>query len=383
MAQEPGDRARERDACGVGFVARADGTATTEVVALALEALLRVRHRGAVAADGVSSDGAGLLLPIPRALLAPHLRRSAIDPTAAGLAHLFVRDDPGKMRTIVERACREEGIDVVAWREVPVEPSVLGDHASATMPRIVQALLGPPTGRVPRDRAAFRARRRIEAMARVHGLGCYVASCSFRTVSYKALVGADRLGAFYPDLIDPATSAPFAVFHQRFSTNTTPSWERAQPFRMLCHNGEINTIDGNLAHLRAREGALGVGVREEELLRPVADPRGSDSAILDETVELLTREGQVAGGGRDARHAVAMLVPAAWERRPRRGPRPRRLLPLPRVRDRAVGRSGGAGLHGRHRASERRWIATACARCGMPRVPMGSWCARARREWST
>jgi glutamate synthase domain-containing protein 2/glutamate synthase domain-containing protein 1/glutamate synthase domain-containing protein 3 len=305
--------ARERDACGVGFVAQAGGVASHEVLSLALEALRRVRHRGAVAADGVSSDGAGLLLPIPRALIGASVPPGAVDPADAGLLQLLVRDDPGRIRSLVERAGAEEGVAVAAWRDVPVDPSVLGHHARETMPHVMQAVLAPPPRRARRERAAFRTRRRIESAVRSGEAGCYVVSCSYSTVTYKALVGADLLGAFYPDLTDPLSAAAFAIFHQRFSTNTTPSWERAQPFRSLCHNGEINTIAGNVAHLRAREGGLGVGALDEDLLRPVVDERGSDSAMLDETVDLLMREGQVAGGGRDARHAVAMLLPAAWE----------------------------------------------------------------------
>ncbi|HLE43864.1 MAG TPA: glutamate synthase central domain-containing protein, partial [Methylomirabilota bacterium] len=152
-------------------------------------------------------------------------------------------------------------------------------------------------------------------LARERDLDLYAASLSFRTVTYKALVAADQLAAFYPDLRDPDVEAWFAVFHQRYSTNTTPTWERAQPFRMLCHNGEINTIAGNVNRMRAREGRLGLATEgEEELFRPVVDEEGSDSAMLDEVVELLAREG--SDGGRDIRHVMAMLVPAAWESDP-------------------------------------------------------------------
>jgi glutamate synthase (ferredoxin) len=136
----------------------------------------------------------------------------------------------------------------------------------------------------------------------------YLASCSFRTVTYKALCAADQLAAFYEDLRDPDFAVPFAVFHQRYSTNTTPTWDRAQPFRLLCHNGEINTIAGNVRHMRAREGRLGSSdLGHADLLRPVIDEEGSDSAMLDNALELLVR------GGRDVSHAMAMLVPQAWE----------------------------------------------------------------------
>src|SRR5206468_11487581 len=142
---------------------------------------------------------------------------------------------------------------------------------------------------------AYRARRRAEPAIR-----SYVASLSFRTVTYKALCAADQLAAFFADLRDPALAVPFGLFHQRYSTNTTPSWERAQPFRLLGHNGEINTIQGNVNRMRAREGRLGADrLGDEDLIRPVIDEEGSDSAMLDNALELLVR------GGRDIRHALA------------------------------------------------------------------------------
>src|SRR5205823_2173631 len=155
------------------------------------------------------------------------------------------------------------------------------------------------------ERAAFRLRRRIAATTS----GVYVASCSFHTVVYKGLVQAANLGAFYLDLADERFGAPFAIFHQRFATNTMPTWERAQPFRMLCHNGEINAIAGNVNRMQARAelGTEAVGLGPEELFHPVIDDDDSDSGKLDSVIELLVR------GGRDIRHAVAMAVPEAWE----------------------------------------------------------------------
>ena len=195
------------------------------------------------------------------------------------------------------RASRER-LRVVRWRDVPVDPSALGDHARATRPRILQAVLRAPSADDPArsEQRAHRARRRIDAFARAADRDVYVASCSFATVTYKALAAADRLAAFYPDLLDPDVEAPFIVFHQRYSTNTAPTWERAQPFRMLCHNGEINTIAGNANRMHAREGSLGLAtLAEEALFRPAIDDGGSDSAILDETVEILTKEGGARG----------------------------------------------------------------------------------------
>ena len=307
----------DRDACGIGFVADGAGRTGRELVDRALEGLCRLRHRGAVDADARTGDGAGLLVPIPTRFIAREIGATDREAARLGVAMVFGRGDDGDTRSAVAEACAAESIRVVAWREVPAEPTALGARGRSTMPRMLQAILEPPDGASAREseRLALRARRRVEREARARGAQLYVASLSFRTITYKALVAADQLAAFYPDLRDPAFEAWFAIFHQRYSTNTSPTWERAQPFRMLCHNGEINTIAGNVHRMRGREGRLGFpDASDEELYSPVLDEDGSDSAMLDESVELLSREGP--GGGRDIRHAVAMLVPAAWESDP-------------------------------------------------------------------
>jgi glutamate synthase (ferredoxin) len=284
-----------------------------------------VKHRGAVAADARTGDGAGILLPIPRRWLADEVIRllgpTDIDVQRLGLAMVFVGDDTpfADLRRIVETACAEEALEVLGWRSVPTHADALGDHALRTLPRIVQAVVHWPTGAFEEDgeRACHRARRRAEAAVRREGRAVYFPSFSFFTVVYKALVAADQLAGFYPDLADDRFEAPFAVFHQRYSTNTIPTWERAQPFRTLCHNGEINTIAGNVHRMRQREGRLGLGSHlEESVLRPVIDEDGSDSAMLDDVVELLIREASAGGRPRDVRQAMAMLVPAAWEGSP-------------------------------------------------------------------
>ena len=311
----------ERDACGIGFVAHASGRASRAVVQSALEALRRVRHRGALAADARTGDGAGLLTPIPRPFLSFVAAREgvAVPCSRLGLAMCFLDGGTGAGadgarrlgRRAIERACAVEGIEVAAWRRVPVDEEALGAHARSVAPRIDQAILVRPAGGPDGEGPSFRARKRAERAAGGLGVRLYVASMSFRTVTYKALCAADQLAAFYPDLRDPDFAAPFAVFHQRYSTNTSPTWERAQPFRLLCHNGEINTIGGNLNMMRAREGRLGASESaDEDLLRPAIDGTGSDSAMLDNALELLVR------GGRDVRHALAMLVPQAWEEAP-------------------------------------------------------------------
>jgi glutamate synthase (ferredoxin) len=274
---------RERDACGIGFLADATGRASRAVVDGVLEGLARIRHRGAIGADRRTGDGAGVLLPLPRALL----------PGAwCGLAMVFLKDS--SERDAIEAACLAEGLGVGGWRPVPTDPSALGDAARTTMPRIEQLVVLQPFGESldEAEARAFRARKRAEAEI----TDAYIVSLSFRTVTYKALCAADQLSAFYADLRDPAVAVPFGIFHQRFSTNTSPSWERAQPFRLLCHNGEINSIAGNVAWMRARGHQL--------------DEDGSDSTLLDNALELLVR------GGRDVRHAAAMLVPEAVDADP-------------------------------------------------------------------
>ncbi len=288
---------RELDACGIGFVADAHGRSSRDIVAAALGGLACVKHRGAVAADARTADGSGLLVPIPPALFGE----------GSGIAVLFVRgDDP---RPAVEAAAAEEGLRVVDWREPPLDPSALGDLARATAPRIVHAVLAGPDGQQPGDieaeRRALRLRRRIDATT----TGTYVVSCSFRTMVYKGLSPADALADFYLDLHDDRFAANFAIFHQRFSTNTLSTWERAQPFRTLCHNGEINALWGNERRMRGRAelGTVEVGLGDEDLFFPVLDPEDSDSGKLDSTVELLMR------AGRDPRHVMAMVMPEAWE----------------------------------------------------------------------
>ncbi|HEU5002523.1 MAG TPA: glutamate synthase large subunit [Actinomycetota bacterium] len=304
------DPAHERDACGVGFVADVEGRPTHDILETAVHSLCRVRHRGALDADSKTGDGAGILTSLPRDFFAAEASAlgAAADPDFIGVAMTFVWG--AGHRAVIEEACRWEGIEVIAWRPVPVDLEPLGDRALATKPLIEQAIFLKPIGfdAAEAERRCVRARKRAEKACAEKGIRVYFPSFSFSTLTYKGMVTADRLGDFYTDLRNPAYKVPLAVFHQRFSTNTLPTWERTQPFRMLCHNGEINTIQGNVNRMRAREGRLGrINLLEEELLRPVIDIEGSDSAMLDNVLELLTRE------GRDVRHAAAMLIPAAWE----------------------------------------------------------------------
>ncbi|WP_370324648.1 glutamate synthase large subunit [Euzebya sp.] len=318
------DPRAERDACGIGFVANAGGTSSRRIVADALAGLAGVMHRGAVAADGRSGDGSGLLIPLPRTFLAAQVGAAGTtaDPDRLGAAVLFL--DPAdtaagdEARATARRAVADAidrvGLTLLGWREVPTDPSVLGDIARAAMPHIVQALIERPADMAvdAAERACYLARKLAGAACAAAGAQLYVASWSFRTITYKGMSAADRLAELYPDLADDRVEAWFAIFHQRYSTNTSPTWARAQPFRFLCHNGEINTIQGNVNRMHARVGNLGadwpeLGEGGEALLQPVLEPDGSDSAQLDAVLELLLR------GGRSGEHAMRMLVPPVWE----------------------------------------------------------------------
>jgi glutamate synthase domain-containing protein 1 len=233
----------EHDACGIGFVADASGTASRRSVDAAIEGLCGVMHRGAVAADEKSGDGAGLLLPLPRDLLAREVATAA-DPAVLGVAMCFVHDGLDTVRKAVDAALAASGLQLCGWLDVPVEPDTLGDQSRAAMPKIVQAVFARPADTDPdlAERRCYLARKRAERACRDAGASVYFASWSLRTVTYKAMSRADQLAAFYPDLTDRSWTAWFGIFHQRYSTNTLPTWERAQPFRYLCHKDRKSVV---------------------------------------------------------------------------------------------------------------------------------------------
>ncbi|HEY8478106.1 MAG TPA: glutamate synthase large subunit [Chloroflexota bacterium] len=315
----------EHDACGVGFVADVSGRPSHAVIAYAIESVINVTHRGAVSADGKSGDGAGIMTQIPRRLLRREVERlgyrvSPDDAFAVGMV-FFPRDASARARCqrAVEEALDRHGLDLLTWRAVPVDPSVLGDKARRTQPDIQQAIVPKPAGlsAAAFERTLYLVRKDIERFAAAHGVqDLYVPSFSHRTVVYKGLFVAPQLSAFYTDLRDPEYESALAVFHQRYSTNTFPNWFLAQPFRMLAHNGEINTLQGNRNWMRAREPELESPVWGDEIakLLPIIWEEGSDSASLDNALELL------ALSGRDILHAMMMLVPEAWENMPNMDP---------------------------------------------------------------
>ena len=306
---------RERDACGVGFVARADGGRGHDILALALTAVARLAHRGAASNDK-SGDGAGVLTQIPHRLLGV----GQVERVALGM---FFLPQAGPARDIaidlIETVLVSLGMSVLGWRVVPVDAAVLGPLAATSQPTIRQLFIGPPAGPANAqawERRLYLARRVIERRAASAGLQVFVCSLSCRTVVYKALLVGTELPGFYADLQSPLFETGIAVFHQRYSTNTLPSWPLAQPFRLLAHNGEINTLWGNRNAMRAREPALAAPAweRDVEQLKPVIWEDGSDSTSLDNAFELLVRS------GRDPVHALMMLLPEAWERIPEMHP---------------------------------------------------------------
>jgi glutamate synthase (ferredoxin) len=303
----------EHDACGVGFVARLSGSPGHDIVAKAVEAVANLSHRGAVAADGKSGDGSGVLTQIPRKLFSREAARLGIgrlsDEDLLGIGMFFLppSDTVRQSEQCVESALERTGLGLLGWRDVPIDVDQLGQAARQTLPRIRQALIVPRATTEDREsfeRALYLLRKDVERCAERAGLtntGFYIASLSCRTLVYKGLFAAHQLPAFYLDLRDADYESGLAVFHQRYSTNTFPTWQLAQPFRLLAHNGEINTLLGNRAWMRAREATLPAEVR------PVIWEEGSDSTSLDEALHLLEQ------AGRNVLHALSVLMPTAWE----------------------------------------------------------------------
>ncbi|WP_298746534.1 glutamate synthase large subunit [uncultured Brevundimonas sp.] len=309
----------ERDACGVGLVAAIDGRPRREVVELAIRSLKNVAHRGAVDADGKSGDGAGLMIEAPQGFFADEIRAIGQIPRPGPIAigQIFLpRTDlsaQDRARAIVETEVLRAGFYIHGWRQTPMDLSVVGSRADATRPEIEQIMLAPPADLEGEalERELYLCRRRIERAVQAEGLpGFYICSLSARSLVYKGMVRAELLDRLYPDLLDARFEAAYAIFHQRYSTNTFPEWRLAQPFRMLAHNGEINTLKGNLNWMRSHEirmAAQAFGDRDGEV-KPVVQPGGSDSAALDNVFEVLVR------AGRPAPMAKALLIPEAWAR---------------------------------------------------------------------
>lgn len=307
------DPAFERDSCGFGLIANIDDAESHWVVETAITALARLTHRGAIAADGKTGDGCGLLMKFPEAFMREMAAECGLDVSeqfAAGTVFLS-RDEAvaEQLRKIISQALAAKGLDVAGWRKVPIDASVCGDTARQTLPDIEQVFVnaGPGMNHTTFNRQLFLARRAAEnRMAGVDSMA-YVASLSSATLCYKGMVMPDALPKFYPDLRDPRLKSSVCVFHQRFSTNTMPQWRLAQPFRFLAHNGEINTIQGNRNWALARTGNF----RSDKLpdisdLDPIVALTGSDSSSLDNMLEVLH------AGGMDILQAMRIMMPPAW-----------------------------------------------------------------------
>jgi len=310
----------EHDNCGVGFVANSNGVVERRVLDLALEGLGNLAHRGALDADAKTGDGAGVLLQLPRKFFAVEVEKMGgrlADEADVAVGFVFLPKDEYQAHTcrhIVEDALEQFGIHKFGWREVPQNPSCLGDKARNTMPGIEQILLGRAAdwSAEEYERCLYLARKVAEKKALEQGIPeFYMPSFSSRTIVYKGLFNAPQLEKFYTDLQAPLFETALCIFHQRYSTNTFPNWQLAQPFRMVAHNGEINTLIGNKNWTRARELELKNEVWGDNIthLMPVLQPDVSDSACVDNALELLELS------GRDNIHSVMMLAPEAWEKK--------------------------------------------------------------------
>jgi glutamate synthase (NADPH) large chain len=324
VAGQPGsglyDSKNEHDACGVGFVADLTGERRHDTVTRAMTVLRNLDHRGAKGADPEVGDGAGILTQIPDALLRARCQFD-LPPAgsyAAGLAFLPAGPEQAAVRAAAELIAAEEGLAVVGWRDLPHDPAACGNGSRAVMPQLVQLVVagvGGESGPVL-DRMAYCLRKRAE-----HETSLQVASLSSATIVYKGMLTATQLEPFFPDLSDPLYTSAIALVHARFSTNTFPSWPLAHPYRLIAHNGEINTIRGNRNWMRAREAQLTTSLfgtdtagRGIERLLPLMDDTVSDSASFDACLELLHL------GGRSLPHAVLMMIPEPWENNPHMEP---------------------------------------------------------------
>ena len=315
----------EHDACGIGALANINGERHHQILDDALSILVNLEHRGGTGLERNTGDGAGILFQVPHHFFRKEAQKwGQILPAEGdyGVAMLFFPQDAKGVedaRRVFEEGCAEAGVPLLFWREVPVDPHDLGDTAKACMPTILQAFLGRPDDVEAGDafeRRLYVCRRTIEKRADAeHALGgkiFYICSMSSRTIVYKGMLVATQMRRFFTDLNDAAVKTAVALVHSRYSTNTTPSWERAHPNRYIIHNGEINTLKGNVNWIRAREPNLYSPVLQHDLERvmPIINREGSDSAILDNVLEFLVMN------GRPMSRAVSMLMPEPWDHNP-------------------------------------------------------------------
>ncbi|HKO88330.1 MAG TPA: glutamate synthase-related protein [Burkholderiales bacterium] len=316
------DPANEHDACGVGFIAHIKGRKSHGIVDQGLQILKNLTHRGAVGADPLAGDGAGILLQIPDAFLREEVAKQGIKLPPIGeygVGMFFLPREPASRLACeyeIERAIKNEGQRLLGWRDVPVNSAILGESVKAIEPHIRQVFIGGAgvtvTDALERKLYIIRkaAGHAIQSLDLAHGKEFYSPSMSARTIVYKGMLLADQVGTYYKDLQDKRVVSALALVHQRFSTNTFPTWELAHPFRMIAHNGEINTLRGNVNWIRARQQAISSPVLGKDLdkLWPLIYDGQSDSASFDNALELLVMSGYSLA------HAMMMLIPEAWEK---------------------------------------------------------------------
>jgi glutamate synthase (NADPH) large chain len=317
------DPANEHDACGVGFVAHIKGTKSHAIVEQGLLILKNLTHRGAVGADPLAGDGAGILIQIPDQFFREEMAKQGIKlppPGEYGVGMVFLPQEPASRLACeyeIERAIKDEGQVLLGWRDVPRDNTGLGESVKKIEPLIRQVFIARGAGVTVTDaleRKLYIIRKvsghAIQALKLEHGKEFYVPSMSARTIVYKGMLLAGQVGAYYKDLQDSRMVSALALVHQRFSTNTFPTWDLAHPFRMIAHNGEINTLRGNVNWLRARQGAIFSPILGKDLEKvwPLIYDGQSDSASFDNALELLTMSGYSLA------HAMMMLIPEAWEK---------------------------------------------------------------------
>jgi glutamate synthase (NADPH) large chain len=315
------DPRNEHDACGIGFVVNIQGEQSHEIILKGLQILINLAHRGACGCDSETGDGAGILIQIPHKFFARECADLGftLPPIGEyGVGMVFLPVEPSHRllaEGILERIAREEGLTVLGWRDTPVNVDAIGRVARASQPYIEQIFIRGVSGMTQDEleRKLYVVRKRAESEIAASDLPdknfFYIPSLSSRTIIYKGLLLAPQIAEFYNELTDPDAVSALCLVHQRFSTNTFPSWQLAHPYRYLCHNGEINTVRGNVNWMHARTKVLASQLFGDDLKKvfPVITPGGSDTASLDNAVELLTL------AGRSLPHVMTMLIPEAWD----------------------------------------------------------------------
>jgi glutamate synthase (NADPH/NADH) large chain len=309
----------EHDNCGVGLVASIEGVSRRDIVEKGVEALKAVFHRGAVDADGKTGDGAGIMLEVSNSFFRKQILKTGHMPSedsliGVGMIFLPKRDFGAqeKCRAIVEYEIIKAGMNLFGWRQVPVNTEIIGEKANYTKPEIEQIIFSPKDSQSDLEKKLYLTRRRIENKIKALNINdFYICSLSTETIVYKGMFLAEQLSEFYPDLLDEDFKSKFAIYHQRYSTNTFPTWSLAQPFRVLAHNGEINTLKGNINWMSAHEPRITHPFFNERIndLKPILDSDASDSASLDGAFELLVQT------DRDLPMAKSMIIPESWSNR--------------------------------------------------------------------